>query len=161
MKIICQVKQFHAPIQETPEIEGRVKLQSARAGSYITSRAYVNATKKINKVQKLNNFECETCAPGLFMSGAAGNDEMWGATSGGGKCQPSCPRQATLYYWTLPVPSPLYFPVGRFKGQNTHAAEQIGVTGTLYCFWFMGTTYAREKNKWKVGLRMTSGDAFR
>lgn len=49
MKIICQLKQFHAPIQETPEVEGQVKLQSALAGSYITPGEYVNTSKKINK----------------------------------------------------------------------------------------------------------------
>lgn len=40
-----------------PRIEGRVKLQSAQ--SYITSWAYVNATKKINRVQ---NVESQTWA---------------------------------------------------------------------------------------------------
>lgn len=49
MKIICQLKQFHAPIQETPEVEGQVKLQSALAGSYITPGEYVNTSTKINK----------------------------------------------------------------------------------------------------------------
>lgn len=44
--------------------------------------------------------------------------------------------------------SSFIFSTGRFKGQNTRAAEQTGVflvTGALYCFCFMGTT--REERK--------------
>lgn len=160
MKIICQVKQFHALIQETPEIEGQVKLQ--RAGSYITSRAHVNATEKINTLQNPHNFESPTCASGLFKRGAAGNNEMWGVMAAeGGACQPSCPVRPICIIGHFRFQVPFYFLAGRFKGQNTHAAEQIGVAGTLHCFWFMRTTYPREENKWKVVRRIKSRDTLR